>query len=75
MDGEKSVTTRVLDDGERIETTYLSDDGQRLITVTRWLDRQSVRSGEWRSKNRHRNLKPNEVEYFRWLDEKRRGAA
>ena len=49
---------------ERTETTYLSKDGKRLIIVTRWLDRQ-MSPPRWRSKNRHRKLRPNEIEYYR----------
>jgi hypothetical protein len=49
---------------ERTKTTRLSDDGERLIIVERWLDRQ-WEPPRWRSKNRHRNLKANEIEYYR----------
>jgi hypothetical protein len=43
--------------------TYLSDDGRRLITVEEWIDRQ-VSPPRYRSKNRHRKLKPNEIAYY-----------
>jgi hypothetical protein len=49
---------------ERTRTTRLSDDGRRLIVVERWLDQQ-VQPPRWRSKNWHRTLKPNEIEYYR----------
>jgi hypothetical protein len=49
---------------DRTKTTRLSDDGKRLIIVERWLDRQHS-PPRWRSKNRRRKLKPNEVEYYR----------
>jgi hypothetical protein len=54
----------VTPEGKRIETRWLSDDGKRIIIVTRWLDRQ-MSPQRWRSKNRHINLKPNEVDYYR----------
>lgn len=49
---------------ERSTTTRLSDDGLRLIIVERWLDRQ-VLPPPWRSKNRHRELPPADVGYYR----------
>jgi hypothetical protein len=49
---------------ERTRTSRLSDDGKRIIIVTRWLDRQ-MSPPRWRSKNRHINLKPSEVDYYR----------
>jgi hypothetical protein len=53
-----------MSDDERTRTSRLSDDGKSIIIVTRWLDRQ-MSPPRWRSKNRHINLKPNEVDYYR----------
>ena len=48
----------------RMTTTRLADDGEHLIIVERWLDTQ-WHPPRWRSKNRRRKLKPNEVAYYR----------
>lgn len=55
---------------ERTTTTRLSDDGRRLIIIERWLDRQ-MHPPRWRSKNRHLNLTPNEIEYYRQREPRR----
>jgi hypothetical protein len=49
---------------DRTTTRRVSDDGRRMIIVERWLDSQ-MSPPRWRSKSRHVNLKPGEIEYYR----------